>query len=77
MDKRFCLKKSDGNLHLDENHAYFCQVQTHMFVCNVDYADFRMYTFEKDFQGMYSSDGIHIEQIERNLKFWTKRIDFG
>ena len=32
-----------------------------MFVCNTDYADFCVFTFEKDFQGMYSNDGTHIE----------------
>ena len=74
-DKKFYLKKSDGNLRLDESHAYFYQVQTQLFVCNVDYADFCVCTFEKDFQGMYSSNGIQIEHIERNLTFWTKCID--
>ena len=49
-DKKFCLKKSDGNLRLDESHAYFYQVQTQLFVCNVDYADFCVCTFEKESQ---------------------------
>ena len=74
-DKKFCLKKSNGNLHLDESHAYFYQVQTQLFVCDVDYADFCVCTFEKDVQGMYSNDSIHIERINRNQSFWTKCID--
>ena len=39
-DKKFCLKVEDGVLHLDHSHAYYYQVQTQIFVCNVTYCDF-------------------------------------
>jgi len=40
-DKKFCLKKDvDGALHLDHSHAYYYQIQTQLFVCNVEYCDF-------------------------------------
>ena len=35
-DQKFCLKLSDGKLHLDESHQYCFQVQTQLFVCDVD-----------------------------------------
>ena len=74
-DKKFCLKQSDGEIYLDRSHAYYYQVQTQLFACNVDYADFCVCTFEKDLQSTYSDNGIHIERIERNLNFWTNCID--
>ena len=39
-DNKFCLKQLDGKLHLDHKHAYYYQVQTQLFVCDVEYADF-------------------------------------
>ena len=39
-DKKFCLKKIDGSLSLDKTHAYYYQVQTQMFVCDVSYCEF-------------------------------------
>ena len=50
-DKKFCLQKDfDGNLHLDHTHAYYHQVQTQLFVGNVDYCDFCVCTFSQDDQ---------------------------
>uniref|UniRef100_A0A8C8EZC9 YqaJ viral recombinase domain-containing protein n=1 Tax=Oncorhynchus tshawytscha TaxID=74940 RepID=A0A8C8EZC9_ONCTS len=40
-DTQFCLDKS---LHLKKNHEYYHQVQLHMFVCNVQYCDFVVWT---------------------------------
>ena len=36
-----------GELHLDQNHAYY-QVQTQLFLCDVQYADFCVCTFMAD-----------------------------
>ena len=45
-DKKFCLKQGDnGCLRLDTSHAYFYQVQTQMWLCNVKYSDFCVCTF--------------------------------
>ena len=41
QDKKFCLNENtDGTLTLDRSHAYYYQVQTQIFVCGVEYADF-------------------------------------
>ena len=41
QDKKFCLiKNSDGKLALDHTHAYYYQIQTQLFVANVEYCDF-------------------------------------
>ena len=40
-DHKFCLQlNSDGSLHLDHTHAYYYQVQTQLFVSDVEYCDF-------------------------------------
>ena len=44
-DSKFCLKQLDGELRLDHRHAYYYQVQTQLFVCDVEYADFCVSTF--------------------------------
>ena len=44
-DSNFCLQEHEGTLCLDRNHAYYYQVQTQMFVCNVTYCDFCVCTF--------------------------------
>ena len=73
-DSKFCLKLSDGKLHLDQSHAYYYQVQTQLFVCNLDYADFCVCTFVKNPEDIYCDAGIHIECIEKSLGFWTDCI---
>ena len=44
-DPSFCLKKDEDLLYLDHKHPYYYQVQTQMFVCNVEYCDFCVCTF--------------------------------
>ena len=65
-DKKFCLTKgSDGHICLDRVHAYYYQVQTQLFVANVDYCDFCVCTFA------YHDDlHIHIERIFKDTEFW-------
>ena len=50
-DKGFYLKKDESSLHLDHTHSYYYQVQTQMFVCNVDYCDFCVCTFSMSKEG--------------------------
>lgn len=67
-DSQFCLKKdSDGKLHLDHNHAYYYQVQTQLYVCNVDYCDFIVCTFS-------SKDGLYVERITKDNTFWNECV---
>ena len=71
-DKQFCLKKDSNNcLQLDHLHAYYYQVQTQIFVCEVDYCDFVVCTFPED----QSKPDIHIERIFPNESFWSERME--
>jgi len=47
-DSKFCFQSSsDGSLHLNHRHAYYYQVQTQLFVSDIDveYCDFCVCTF--------------------------------
>ena len=77
VDKTFCLKQQldEERLRLDHLHAYYYQVQTQLFVCNVDYADFCVCTFVRDDKNSYDDSGIHIERIEKNQVFWEGCVE--
>ena len=64
-DKNFCLTEADGRISLDHKHPYYYQVQTQIFVCDVQYCDFCVCTFSGD-----EESTIHIERIFRNNAFW-------
>lgn len=66
-DKAFCLKKIDGSLSLDKKHAYYYQVQTQIFVCNVSYCDFCVCTFTSE-----PESGLYIERIYQDTSFWEE-----
>ena len=71
-DKNFCLKSSSdgpGAVYLDRTHAYYYQIQTQIFVCNVEYADFVVCTFPVN-----NEPTIHIERIYADQKFWSECI---
>ena len=65
-DNKFCLKMDNGELHLSHEHAYYYQVQTQMFVCNVNYCDFCVCTFPLEEE----ESSPHIERITRDDEFW-------
>ena len=69
QDPKFCLKESNDSLGLDSTHSYYYQIQTQMFVCNVEYSDFYVCTFAND-----DEEGIHIERIYKNDKFWAECV---
>ena len=53
-DSRFCLlAASDGALHLDHSHAYYYQVQTQLFVSDLDYCNFCVCTFADGETGLH------------------------
>jgi len=54
---------------LDETHTYYHQIQTQLFVCEVDYTDFYVCTFATDSQDKYSDCGVPIERIDKNPSF--------
>ena len=70
QDSRFCLKKVDGSLRLDNSHAYYYQIQSQLFVCDVEYCEFCVCTFVEDDE----SKGLHIERIYKNEGFWLECI---
>ena len=76
-DKHFCLSRdTSGASYLDRAHAYYYQVQTQIFICDVAYCDFVVCTFP---EGRNEPD-IHIERILPDDHFWfdcvEKSFDF-
>ena len=69
-DPKFCLKESDGSLSLDCRHSYYYQIQTQMFVCNVEYSDFCVCTFAND----EDEGSVHVERIHKNDRFWAECV---
>jgi len=65
-DKKFCLKEDQGIIKLDSTHAYYHQIQTQLFVCNVDYCDFCVCTFPTQSEG----SALYIERVRRDATFW-------
>lgn len=61
LNKDFCL---DQSLHLKTTHHYYHQVQLHMFVCNVSYCDFVV----------WSTKEVIINRIPRDEKFLQKML---
>lgn len=49
------------------SHAYYFQVQTQLYVCNVAYCDFVVCTFSDE-------DGLHVERLEKNFSFWSECV---
>ena len=56
-DTSFCLKEEvDGMLKCDHSHAYYHQIQTQLFVCDLNSCDFCVCTFFEDDE----RNGLHI-----------------
>ena len=64
-DGNFCLEMHNGNPRLKVGHPYYCQVQTQLFVCDVDYCDFCVCTFASDQTG-----DLHVQRIAPDMQFW-------
>lgn len=71
-DLHSCLKESDTDHspHFDRDHAYYFYVQTQIFACQVEYADFSVCTFPSG-----SAPQIHIECIYPDTELWQTCID--
>ena len=64
LKKNFCLQVSkDGCLKLSKTHSYYYQVQTQIFICDKDFADFVVWT-EKV---------LHIERVSPDESFWSEK----
>ena len=70
-DKNFCLKRGpDGACYLDRSHAYYYQVKTQLFVCDVAYCDFVVCTFPAE----HCEPNIHIKRISADDNLWSSCI---
>lgn len=56
-----CLEETEDGRQLKKTHPYYYQIQTQIFICGSDYADFVVWT-EKE---------VHIERIEPDADFWN------
>ena len=70
-NSKSCLNKlADGSLQLDRSHAYYFQVQTQIFVCEVEYCDFCVLcTFPSE-----ANPSIHIERIFPDNDLWASCV---
>ena len=75
FDKQSCLVRStadNGSLQLDRSHAYYFQVQTQIFICDVDYCDFCVCTFSPG-----GEPNLHVERILPDLELWSTCLDLS
>ena len=70
LENQSCLVDNGDRLQLDRSHAYYYQVQTQIFVSNVDYCDFCVCTFPSG-----SEPSLHIERILPDFEFWSQCLD--
>lgn len=63
-EKNYCLKQDGDSVYLDKSHAYFYQIQCQLFVCNMDYCDFIVWT----------PHGMFIEKIMPDAEFWSNAV---
>ena len=66
-DSNVCLQGHEGTLRLDRNHAYYYQVQTQMFVCDVTYCDLCVCTFPSGLE----DSALFVEWITRDENLWN------
>ena len=70
-DKQFCLTTQGDLLHFSQSHEYYYQMQTQIFVCDVEYRDFCVFTFNETDNGELT---FHIERIPRDEAFWEECV---
>ena len=71
MITQFCLTKQGDLPHLSRSHEYYYQIQTQTFVCDVQYCDFCVFTFNDTDNG---ESTFHIERIQRDEAFWEECV---
>ena len=62
-DKNFCMELKEDKLK--HSHQYYYQVQTQLYVCQLTYADFVVWT----------GNGMVYERISLNEKFFEELLD--
>ena len=63
-----CLENVNGVLHLKKDHAYYYQVQMQLFLYDVTYCDFVVWTCK-------GKDAPHVERIAPNVPFFEKELE--
>lgn len=63
-DKNYCLQNDSDSIYLNRTHAYYYQVQCQMFICNVEYCDFIVWT----------PHGLYVERIMPDVEFWSASV---
>ena len=56
---------------MDTDHTYYYQIQTQLFVCDVEYCDFCVCIFAES----GGESAMHIECIHKNYEFWTNCVE--
>ena len=64
-DKNFCVELKEDKWVLKQNHQYYYQVQTQLYVCRLTYADFVVWT----------ENGMAYERISFDDKFFEVLLD--
>ena len=62
LEKVSCMENVAGKVQLRKSHQYYYQIQTQVFVCNVDYCDFVIWTKE----------GLHHDRMEPDHALWDE-----
>ena len=82
----FCTKDSDPDMakcfvdgSLKKKHQYYYQIQTQLFVCNADYADFVVCTFPDNIptiniERMYPDEDFIVENVVKAGQFYVVAI---
>ena len=70
LEYQSCLVDNGDHLQLDRSHAYYYQVQTQIFVSNIDYCDFCVCTFPSG-----GEPSLHVERILPDSEFWSSCLD--
>ena len=70
IENQPCLVDNGDRLQLDCSHAYYYQVQTQIFVSNIDYCDFCVCTFPSG-----GEPSLHVERTLPDSEFWSRCLD--
>ena len=75
QDKRFCLHEVNGQLLLKEDHQYYYQVQTQIFITQRKYCDFVVWTEESLYiQRIFADDSFLNNMLRQMTMFYVKCI---
>lgn len=67
----WCQRQMEVFTLITCTHAYYYQVQTQLFVCNVDYCDICVCTFSTRAE----TASLHVERISSDFDFWSSCVD--